>query len=231
MNTTSPISNTKFIENQNQWNLVATELQKENKKILSYDEVLLQQTNWQGKKVLDYGSGPGVLGETLQKFGACIKSFDVSKDMREQAGQKIGLSNVYESILEIPHAEFDVIICNLVLCIVSEQEVEKILSNIRMFLKPGGHTFVGFCNPKIFNIAETQLDFRFFSGQAYTENHHYKKIKKEGLYKITENHRPVEWYTKKFYETGLILLDIILTPEYQIRGQKINDFIIFKLGK
>jgi hypothetical protein len=75
------------------------------------------------------------------------------------------------------------------------------------------------------------LDFRFHSGAPYQENHSYKKIKKEGVYEIIENHRPVDWYAQTFFERGLALLDIILTPEYQIRQNRINDFIIFKLRK
>lgn len=222
----------KSIGFQNQWHQVSGELEKENIKLMSYDHTLLEQVkNWQGKKVLDYGAGPGVLAGALQKLGADVKAYDISSEMRDKAGQRIGNENVFASVEEILKNHFDVIICNLVLCIVSAEEVENIISNIRMALSPGGVAFVGFCNPKIYNVAESQLDFRFYSGMNYEENHTYKKIKKEGLYEIVETHRPIDWYAKEFYGCGLVLLDIVLTPEYEIRSQKINDFCIFKLKK
>ncbi|MBI5530778.1 MAG: class I SAM-dependent methyltransferase [Candidatus Doudnabacteria bacterium] len=222
----------KSIDFQNQWHQVAGELEKENIKLMSYDQTLIEQVEtWQGKKVLDYGAGPGVLAVTLQRLGADVKAYDISLEMRSKLEQRVGYGNVYSSATELPKNYFDIIICNLVLCIVSEEEVENIMSNIRICLKPGGVAFIGFCNPKIHNVAESQLDFRFFSGRHYQENHTYKKIKKEGLYEIVETHRPVDWYSKVFQGCGLILLDIILTPEYKIRDQRINDFTIFKLEK
>lgn len=232
MMTFQTISNTKIVEKQTEWNVVAKELENENIKLMSYDSTLLNLVpDWKGKKVLDYGAGPGVLARVLQKQGAEIKVYDINPEMREKAGFRIGFENVFTSVLEIPKNYFDVIICNLVLCIVSEEEVENIMSNIRLALKPGGKAFVGFCNPKIHNVAESQLDFRFFSGESYEKNHSYKKIKKEGLYEIVETHRPVDWYAKAFQNIGLVVLDIITTPEYQIRNEKITDFVIFKLEK
>ena len=232
MNTFQVIGNTKIVEKQTEWNMVTKELESESIKLMSYDYTLISQiSNWSGKKVLDYGAGPGVLAKALQKQGAEIKVYDINPEMREKAGQKIGYENIFHTISDIPKNNFDVVICNLVLCIVSEDEVENIISNIRLTLKPGGKAFVGFCNPKIHNVAESQLDFRFFSGVEYEKNHTYKKIKKEGLYEIVEIHRPVDWYSKFFQEVGLMVLDIITTPEYKIRNDRITDFVIFKLEK
>ena len=57
------------------------------------------------------------------------------------------------------------------------------------------------------------------------------KTKKEGRYQIIENHRPIEWYEKVYKMEGLKLVDIIFTPEYELKSRKIKDFIIFKLKK
>ena len=57
------------------------------------------------------------------------------------------------------------------------------------------------------------------------------KTKKEGGYKIIENHRPIEWYENVYRKAGLKLVDTIFTPEYNLKGRKIKDFIIFKLKK
>jgi 2-polyprenyl-3-methyl-5-hydroxy-6-metoxy-1,4-benzoquinol methylase len=212
--------------------LAAANLDAETLKLASYDSTLLMELgSVVGKNVLDYGCGPGVLCAVLKSLGAEVKGFDINSDMLIKTAEKIGSGNVITDPNQIPENSFDIVICNLVLCIVSEEEAENIIKNIRRFLKPDGVAYIGFCNPKIHNKPESQLDFRFFSGHDYFENHAYKKIKKEGVYEIVENHRPVDWYTKLFFHNQLILLDILLTPEYQIRNDKINDFVIFKLQK
>jgi SAM-dependent methyltransferase len=222
----------KKVSCQMEWNVVARDLEFEKLKLKSYDQTLLQELgDFKDSSVLDYGSGPGVLAFALKKLGVSVKVYDINPEMRERATELIGLENVYDRTEDIPEGSFDLVVCNLVLCIVSDSEVEAILSKIKTALRLTGFAYVGFCNPKIHNVAESQLDFRFFSGRPYEENHSYKKVKKEGVYEIVEYHRPVDWYARKFHESGLILLDIFLTPEYELRGQRINDFTIFKLGK
>lgn len=232
MNSRLSTTSNQPITAEDQWHIVATQLEAENFKLASYDRTLLEELgDLKTKIILDYGCGPGVLGLALKSLGAEVKGFDINPDMREKAGQKIGRENVLAEVGQITVNSFDVVTCNLVLCIVSEEEAGQIIKNIRRVLKPGGVAYIGFCNPKIHSLPESQLDFRFFSGRSYQENHSYRKVKKEGIYEIIENHRPVDWYSKVFYEQGLILLDILLTPEYTMRNQKINDFIIFKLQK
>ena len=220
------------IADQTQWHKVAKELEGENIKLMSYDKTLFAELgDVRGKNILDYGAGPGVLASVLKRLGANVKAYDINAEMREKSAEKIGIENVYERLEDIPKDPFDVVICNLVLCIVPEQEAKNILSVLKSVVNPSGQVYIGFCNPKIHNVPESQLDFRFYSGKTYSENHSYRKIKKEGIYEIMENHRPVEWYARAFHEAGLVLLDIILTPQYQIRNDIIHDFIIFKLAK
>ena len=222
----------KTISNQNQWGNAKKELQNENIKLKSYDNTIIQKLgNIKNKRTLDYGCGPGVLISVLKKLGADVKGFDISEEMIKACGEKIGKENVYKNVSEIPTAQFDIIICNLVLCIVEEPEVKNICKNIAKILNKNGLVYIGFCNPKIFNVKESQLDFRFQTGNKYEENHIYKKIKKEGNYKILELHRPIEWYEKVYKEADLKLLEILFTPEYELKGNKINDFVIFKLCK
>jgi 2-polyprenyl-3-methyl-5-hydroxy-6-metoxy-1,4-benzoquinol methylase len=231
MNNLQNITQTKMVEKQTEWHVVLNELENENLKLMSYDRILIRAINWKEKKVLDFGSGPGVLASALKNLGADVNIYDISPEMRQKAGQRLGFENVIHKLEDIPLAEFDVVVCNLVLCIVGEAETEKIVANIRLALKPGGIAYVGFCNPKIHNVAESQLDFRFFSGEGYAKNHSYKKIKKEGLYEIIEQHRPIDWYAEMFQNSGFIFSDLIYTTEYKIREDKINDFIIFKLKR
>ena len=222
----------KLVAEQKEWGVVAKELEAENLKLASYDNILMSAIgDIKDKKVLDYGAGPGVLALGLQKMGADVKVWDINNEMREKAGAKIGSENIYSDISQVPQNFFDIVICNLVVCIVPEDEVKNIVKNIKMVLKDDASAYVGFCNPKIFQVTESNLDFRFPTGNKYEDNHDYKKIKKEGGYEIIETHRPIEWYEKIFGDVGLRLADTFYTPEYELKDNKIRDFIIFKLSK
>lgn len=224
--------NKKLVADQKEWSVVAKELEAENLKLASYDNTLMSAIgDIKNKKVLDYGAGPGVLALGLQKMGADVKVWDINNEMRQKAEEKIGSENIYNDVSQIPQNFFDIIICNLVLCIVPEDEVRNIVENIKNFLNETGSAYIGFCNPKIFQVAESNLDFRFPTGNKYEDNHDYKKIKKEGGYEIIETHRPIEWYEKVYSEAGLKLAETLFTPEYTLKENQIRDFIIFRLRK
>ena len=222
----------KLISKETEWSRVAEELKAEKVKLAFYDDTVISLLGIvKDKKILDYGGGPGVLALALKKLGASVEEYDISEDMRKQASEKIGEENIYHSIEEIPRNEFNLIICNLVLCIVSEDEVKRIVTNIKNALNENGFAFIGFCNPKLFDIPETNLDLRPKPKHKYGENHSYMKTKKEGGYQIIENHRSIEWYEKMYKKLGLKLVDTFFTPEYELKRRKIKDFIIFKLKK
>lgn len=214
------------------WSAVSGELQAETLKLKSYDNTLLEKMgSAQGKHVLDYGSGPGVLAGVLTRLGARVKAYDVSTEIRDACAHVIGAKNVYDSATAIPKSAFDAVICNLVTCIVEDDEVARIAANIHRSLKPDGRAYVGFCNPTIFAVPESQLDYRLPAGKAYEENHEYRKVKKEGSYEIVEKHRPLEWYEKTFRNAGLSVVGLHATPEYQLKGHTINDFVIYELAR
>jgi 2-polyprenyl-3-methyl-5-hydroxy-6-metoxy-1,4-benzoquinol methylase len=220
----------KLIAKQNEWGKVAEELAAEDLKLAFYDGTLLSILgNIEGKTSLDYGCGPGVLATALTRGGSKVFAYDISKDMRDLVGQKIGHSNVYSSVDEIPSNQFDNIICNLVMCIVDETEVERITKKIAKSLNSNGRAYIGFCNPKLLSIPETNLDLRPKPKCDYDVNHSYMKTKKEGDYEIIENHRPIEWYESVFKNAGLNVVKKHFTPEYKLNDKTIEDFIIFEL--
>jgi 2-polyprenyl-3-methyl-5-hydroxy-6-metoxy-1,4-benzoquinol methylase len=225
-------NNKKLIANQDKWAEVSRELKAEKIKLAFYDDTIIPLLgDLEGKKVLDYGGGPGVLLTALEKLGAKVKEYDISEEFRKQAAEKIGAENIYETAEEIPSDYFDFAICNLVLCIVDEDEVKRIVLNVKKAINKKGLAYIGFCNPKLLDVPETNLDLRPTPEHKYEENHSYMKTKKEGGYEIIENHRPIEWYENIYKEAGLSLVDTIFTPEYELNGRKIKDFIIFKLSK
>lgn len=222
----------KIVARQNEWSRVSSELAGEKAKLESYDNTLIRElNNVVGKRILDYGAGPGILASALQRIGCQVKAFDVSSEMRRQCAERIGYGNVFETVEELPSSHFDVAVCNLVVCIVDEDEVARISSNLVDCLNEKGIAYVGFCNPLIFDVPESALNIRTPSGDAYHENHSYKKIKKEGSYEIVEAHRPIEWYFKTFQNVGLAVQALLFTPEYSFNGRKLNDFVVFKLSK
>lgn len=224
-------SSVTLVARQEEWNKVAGDLEAENLKLASYDNTLVPLLgDLKDKKILDYGAGPGILALGLQRLGADAKVWDINPELVNKSAEKIGDDNVYRNIEDVPRHYFDAIICNLVLCIVPEDEVRRILTDLKEMLNDTGHVYIGFCNPRIYDVHESQLDLRFQTGDAYEMNHEYKKVKKEGGYEIIETHRPVEWYVKEYEAAGLELVETFFTPEYELNGVKIKDFVIFKLG-
>jgi len=117
------------ISTQTEWGTASKQLEQENLKLASYDTKLIEIIeDATGKSILDFGCGPGILASALMEKNAKIKTFDISKEMRVMCAEKIGKDNVFSKLEEIPVGFFDTIICNLVLCIVRENEVSKIYS-------------------------------------------------------------------------------------------------------
>lgn len=222
----------KSIKNQDHWAKVLSELEEEYAKLKSYDKRIIEHLgDINNKKILDFGAGPAVLADLLRNLGAKVKIYDVSKEMREISVEKLGRSAVIDKVSSIPKNYFEIILCNLVVCIVEDEEVVRILKNLRNKIAPDGKIYIGFCNPIIYDIKESNLDYRFPVGEDYSCNHDYKKIKKEGNYEVLEKHRPIEWYQRKIEEADLIVSEILYTSEYELKGFKIRDFIIFELTK
>lgn len=222
----------KRVDAQHQWHQVIEELESEQWKLASYDRTILEMLgNVDGLKTLDYGSGPGILALALKRQKAESFAFDINPNMRAQCAEKIGDGHVIDSIERLRDDTFDLITCNLVLCIVDEGEVRTIASQIRRLLRPHGRAFIGFCNPLIFNVRESQLDFRFPTGDPYDLPHDYEKVKKEGGYRITEKHRPLWWYGRVFTEAQLTPTQTHFTPAYELHRERIRDFVIFEQTK
>lgn len=222
----------KSVTNQDEWDKVISELEGEFSKLQSYDKTIVEHIGEINNiKILDYGAGPAVMAKLLNGLGAKVKVYDISNEMREIATEKLGRSSVFDTVENIPNNYFDIVLCNLVLCIVDEENVLKILKDLKTKVAKKGKIYVGFCNPKIYTIKESQLDYRFPTGNQYECVHDYKKIKKEGNYEIVEKHRPIEWYKKAFTEVDLEVTNVLYTPTYELNGFEIRDFIIFELNR
>ena len=213
------------------WHEVAKDLEAEQLKVASYDHVIFDRLkSVEGKRWLDYGSGPGVLALACKKLGVDVFTYDINPEMNQKCAEKIGKRRVFQKLREMRGQLFDIITCNLVLCIVTEKEVKHISEQIRKLLRKDGAALIGFCNPQIFDVRDTQLDYRFPTGNTYWEHHTIPKIKKEGGYRIFDNVRPISWYHDTFYEAGLEQTGLHVTPRYKMPNsdRSISDFVIFE---
>lgn len=221
----------KFI-GQDDWHEVYEELENENLKLSVYDNFIINlMGNVNGKAVLDFGCGPGMIGQALENLNADVDVYDINKKILKIARKRLLEKNVIYNATDIDKNKYDFVLCNLVLCIVEDEQVIEITKSIYNSLKNSGIALVGFCNPKIFKIRESKLDIRHFSGEGYKKNHTYLKQKIEGGYFILEKHRPIDWYSEVFKKADFVVSKKIFTDAYFWKGKKINDFIIFKLKK
>ncbi len=213
------------------WGRVADELAAEELKVASYDTVIFDRLrNIEGVRWLDYGSGPGVLAEACKRMSADIHTWDIDPTMNQHCAERIGEDRVFQSLHEMRGQLFDIITCNLVMCIVTERTVKEISDRISRLLRKDGRAFLGFCNPQIFDVPETQLDIRFPTGDTYFDHHRIPKIKKEGGYRIHDRVRPLSWYHDLFMRSGLEQIALHMTQPYKMPGsdRTIRDFVIFE---
>jgi len=217
----------------NEWHEVYEELSAEELKLSVYDDFIIKiMGDVKDKKILDFGCGPGVIGDALEEHDANVDDYDINEMILKILRKRVPDKKIKHNPTEIDINTYDFVLCNLVLCIVEDDEVSEIMKIIYNSLKNGGIALVGFCNPKIFNIHETKLDKRHLTGKRYKQNHEYLKEKKEGGYFIYEKHRPIEWYSNIFKKTGFGMSKIFFTDPYDWKGKhKIKDFVIFKLKK
>lgn len=222
---------TKEVRASSAWDTVANELATETLKVASYDNVVLEKAgDLENARMLDYGSGPGVLASVCKDAGADIHTWDINPKIREACAERIGANRVFNSLAEMRGQIFDIITCNLVMCIVSEKEVQAIARRLSRMLRRDGKVFIGFCNPQIYDVPETELDIRFPTGDSYFDHHTIPKIKKEGNYRIFDNVRPISWYHNRFMESRLEQTALHTTAPYKMPGSErtIRDFVIFE---
>ena len=222
----------RIIVEKNEWDLVYKDLVNEKIKTSIYDDCIIKLMGEAGnKRILDYGGGPGVIAKALKDTGANVDIYDINKQILRMANYRLADENIMSNKSSITQNTYDFVLCNLVVCIVEDDEVISIAEDIYNALHQEGIAFIGFCNPKIYNIHESQLDIRHSGNMNYEVNHEYLKEKKEGGYIVPEKHRPLEWYNKIFEEMRFSINDISFTPEYIFNGKKINDFVIYTLKK
>ncbi len=116
----------------------------------TYRPIQEQLSPLQGKNILDYGCGPGVLAHQLARGGAAsVVGVDISGELIENATRRYPYASspnlrfqqiVSGDLSRVPGTgHFDAAVCSFVLCLIPDrQEIVGILQGLRSALKPDG---------------------------------------------------------------------------------------------
>lgn len=109
-----------------------------------YDKIIGRDLCRSGQKVLDIGTGTGVLPRNLYRYGAGWTGTDISKEQIEQAknlseGMEITYFVTAAENLDFPENSFDVITACQCFFYFNH---EKLMPNLYRMLKPGGSLLV-----------------------------------------------------------------------------------------
>lgn len=170
-----------------------------------HDGVIIKMIReYSPKTILDYGAGKCKIMNKLCDDAECY-AFDIdTKTLHSRASSKVSLIDKIEDFQK----EVDLVVSNLVLCNVTEEWDDKILSNISRILKKGGHAIISVCNPFFDSIDNTELRSEGYKGD-YESKSFYTK---QGLYGPKDDyHRPFSNYENLFKRHGFQIKEIVET--------------------
>lgn len=109
-----------------------------------YDKIIERGLCIKGQKVLDIGTGTGVLPRNMYKYGASWTCTDISEEQIKQAkslsdGMNIDYYVIPTEKLNFPDNSFDVITACQCFCYFNH---EQIISNLCRMLKPNGRILI-----------------------------------------------------------------------------------------
>ena len=146
----------------------------------SVDWILSRFDIHQGKKIIDFGCGPGLYTTRLAKKGAEVTGIDFSHRSidyaRQQASeQKLSINYIHQNYLDFDtNDQFDLILmimCDF--CALSPTQRTHILQTFYKILKPGGSVLLDVYTIKAFNqreetaVYEKNLLDQFWSPAPY----------------------------------------------------------------
>ena len=190
--------------------------------------------------VFDYGCGETNLTMKINRLGHSVTGFDISdkaieiQRAKEYPGKATFLTQSEFTTMKTQlKGSVDVVVCSLVLCIIRDwDEVDNVVRNIHMLLKPNGNAIIGFCNPLYTFSPESEIQKRMVpSDQNYTECFEFRKIVKSTGRTREEFHRPLHMYEAMFVKQGFVIMDVNQTDGKDPKSNYVSDFIIYTLMK
>ena len=226
--------------NKNQWEGIASKTKKlqdlRNEAINTKLISVIKKYQPKGKIAFDYGCGWGEFANILAKKGFEVSAFDDADSMVINAKSKFKKPNFflkkefYEQLPKLKN-KFNLVVSNLVLCILNQEDQKILIDNVKKLLKKDGIAVISFCHPADY-ITESVLSRRirpYEHNPKYDKEFKYRKIIHENRIEFDDYHRPLEYYTNIFVDNGLEILDI--TESDVLKTEFYPDFIIFALRK
>ncbi len=221
---------------QNEWSKIADAapvLQATKNDVLNPVVAELVKKYTKGKDLFDYGCGWGEFANMMQSFGFNVVAFDEADEMVARARSEFPTPNFllkreFEQQLSRLTGKYDVVVSNLVLCILERSAQEKMLTNILTLAKQDGVLIISFCHPKYDYLPDSLVSQRIApEGAEYSKEFQYEKIIKENGIRFHDYHRPIEYYSELFKKHGLTVLE---TKNSNTLGTEYPpDFIVYAL--
>ena len=186
-------------------------------------------------RAFDYGCGWGEFAEALTKDSFEVEAFDAADEMVEEARTRYKKPHFYtreEFQTKLPElaGKFDLVVSNLVLCILTKSEQDEMLENIKRIAKPNAPVIISFCNPCTDYLTIGVVSKRLHShtwNPKYDKEFKYRKVIHENRIEFTDYHRPLEYYSTLFKKHNLEIVDI--AESEVLNTEALPDFIIFVL--
>jgi 2-polyprenyl-3-methyl-5-hydroxy-6-metoxy-1,4-benzoquinol methylase len=229
-----------FIEKnlQYEWNgiaVAAPTVQKAKNAVLNQAVFDLVKKHGKGKTLFDYGCGWGEFSGLMQEQGYTVSAFDYADEMVSLAKKNFAQPTFlykkdYDNMSPQLEGKFDIVISNLVLCILNKEQQINMIAEMKSLLKKGGTIVVSFCHPQYDYLPDSVVSKRIVPPKAtYPQEFLYEKVIKENGFRFHDYHRPMEYYNSLFKENGLKVLDM---KDSDTLGTAYKpDFVIIALSR
>ncbi|WP_171119134.1 glycosyltransferase [Ruegeria sp. HKCCA5463] len=101
------------------------------------------------KRVLDYGAGKGKQAATLARAGAKVVAWDPDPGVETRLDElaSLGVHRAKTAAEAITSGPFDLVVCRRVACLLDEDELGKVLTDLRAALATDGRVLFALCHP------------------------------------------------------------------------------------
>ncbi|MGA2680168.1 MAG: glycosyltransferase [Candidatus Bathyarchaeia archaeon] len=172
------------------------------------------------KRVLDFGCGTGAIADKLAENGSDVDCYDPDPTRFTIRPHKQTVTLLSEEDLKSrieAHQNYDLVLCNLVLCsIESENEVQRTMHKLRALTSQSGSVIIGICNPLSDEVKTSPSQSRTISSEnKYHMHYPITEITPKGKQR-TDWHRPISWYVHLAHKAGLEIKETIEVPSVDI---------------
>ncbi len=189
-----------------------------------HDPIILQWVQQLAPKtLLDYGAGKCKIANELASSME-VSVYDVNQTILQERASKSC------KLLYKVSGTFDVVISNLVLCVVDNLQVESILKEINQSLPIDGHAIISICNPFFNDVERSELRKNLHLPHYETCECYQKRTSNKTT--LTEYHRPYDVYQRWFLEHGFVIEKETQTEGINYKTfNRMSHHLIFQLRK